>query len=81
MEFFVDHKSNIVYKWVEGLDNLAEEFSDQSFLVTDEILETPSQFLHYKIFEELWERGFIRNVEGNPKDGVRFLVKEKTQEL
>jgi len=77
MGFYRDLDGSL-YKWIEGWDNLAEEFSDQSFLVTDEIIETPNQFLHYKIFEELWERGFIRNVEGNLKDGIKFLVKEKT---
>lgn len=80
MEFYRALDGSL-YKWIEGWDNLADEFSDQSFLVTDEIIETPNQFLHYKIFEELWERGFIQDVEGNPKDGMRFLVREKTQQL
>jgi hypothetical protein len=56
----------VLYKWVEGWDNLAEEFLDQSFLINALVNdETPDEFLHYRIFEELWERGFIRKVEGD----------------
>mgnify|MGYP003136397989 CR=1 FL=1 len=74
-------EGGVLYKWVEGLDNLYDEFSDQWFLNTDEVLETPVEYMFFKVFEELWERGFIKNVEGDPKNGMRFLVKEKTQKL
>ena len=73
--------NHVLYKWVEGWDNLYDEFSDQWFLNTDEVLETPVEYIFFKAFKELWERGFIQDVEGNPKDGMRFLVREKTQKL
>ena len=78
---YYEDSNHVLYKWVEGWDNLANEFSDQWFLFQDEVLETPDEYLHYKIYEELWERGFIRKVEGDPKNGMTFLVREKTQQL
>lgn len=78
---YYEDSNHVLYKWVEGLDNLYDEFSDQWFLNTDEVIETPVEYMFFKVFEELWERGFIRNVEGDPKNGMRFLVKEKTQKL
>ena len=78
---YYEDSNHVLYKWVEGWDYLYDEFSDQWFLNTDEVLETSDEYIFYKAFEVLWERGFIKDVEGNPKNGMRFHVKEKTQKL
>ena len=81
MTTYYQAERGVLYKWIEGWDNLYDEFSDQWFLNTDEVLETSDEHIFFKAFEVLWERGLIRKVEGNPKDGMRFLVREKTQKL
>ena len=48
---YYEDSNHVLYKWVEGLDNLYDEFSDQWFLNTDEVLETPVEYMFFKVFE------------------------------